>query len=86
MVISSKDKESILSLFESNSSGNRVHTSKAPRMSEYAKVNEALYDWYVLAISKNIFPQLVEKAKQKQIAEQLGKHNFKGSNGVETKI
>ena len=35
---------------------------------EYAKIDEALYDWYVLANSKNIFrmgPQLVEKAKSK---------------------
>ena len=35
--------------------------------SSYANINEALYDWYVLAASKNIFPmgpQLVEKAKQ----------------------
>ena len=35
-----------------------------------------------LACSKNIFPgcsQLIEKAKQ--IAERLGKSNFKGSNG-----
>ena len=47
-----------------NSSGSRVHTSKAPHTSEYAK---ALYDWYVLATSKNIFlmgPQLVEKASK----------------------
>ena len=41
--------------------------TKSPHASEYAKINEALYDWYVLATSKNIFPmgpQLVEKAKQ----------------------
>ena len=33
--------------------------------SEYVKINEALYDWYVLATSNNIFlmdTQLVEKA------------------------
>ena len=56
--------ELILSLYQSSTPGNRVHTSKAPRASEYAKINEALYD---LATSENIFPigpQLVEKAKQ----------------------
>ena len=77
-----KKKDSILSLHESNRQGTRVHTSKGPRVSEYSEINEALYNWYLLATSKNIFPmgpQLVEKAKQ--IAEQLGKNEFKGSNG-----
>ena len=56
-----------MSHYESNAPGSRVHTGKAPHASKYAKINEALYDWYVLAASKNIFamgPQLVEKAKQ----------------------
>ena len=77
-----KDKVSILALYESNRSGRRVHTSVAPRSSEYSEINEALYSWYLLATSKNIFPmgpQLVEKAGQ--IAQQLGKSSFKGSNG-----
>ena len=50
------NKELILSLYESNAPGSRVHTSKAPHVSEYAKINEALYDWYVQAASKNILP------------------------------
>ena len=52
------------------------------RTSEYADVNNKLHEWYLLACSKNIFPsgpQLIEEAKQ--IAQQLGKHDFKGSNG-----
>ncbi len=43
---------------------------------------EALYSWYLLATSRNIYPagtQLCEKAKQ--IAEQLEFPNFKASNG-----
>ena len=33
------------------------YTSKASRASVYTKINEALYDWYVLASSNNIiFP------------------------------
>ena len=50
------NKELILSLYEYNTLGSRVHTSKAPRASEYAKINETLYDWYVPATSKNIVP------------------------------
>ena len=59
-----KNKELILALYESNAPGSRVHTSKAPCASEYAKISEALFDWYVLATSNNIIfamgPQLVQ--------------------------
>ncbi len=72
-----------MDLFQSNASGSRVHVSKTcGRKSEYADVNNALYTWYNLACSKNIFPmgpQLIEKARQ--IAEHLGHSEFKGSNG-----
>ena len=40
-------------------------------------MNETLYEWYLLAVSKNI--QLVLKAKE--IADRLNVHEFKGSNG-----
>ena len=42
-------------------------------------VNKALYEWYLLACSKNIFPggpQLIEKAKE--IAKTLGILDFSG--------
>ena len=78
-----KSKESILSLYESNSSGSRVLANKTcGQQSEYADINKSLYNWYSLACSKNIFPmdpQLIEKANQ--IATCLGKHEFKGSSG-----
>lgn len=78
-----KNKESILSSYESNPSGSRVVSTKMScRQSEYSDINKPLYTWYTLARSKNILPmgpQLVEKAKQ--IASCVGKHNFKGSNG-----
>lgn len=76
-----KSKESLLAMYESNASGSRVHTGNS-RPSEFAEVNKALYEWYVIACSKNIYPggpQLREKAKQ--IAEHLGKSGFKGSRG-----
>ena len=50
------NRELILCLYKSNAPGSRVYTSKAPSVSEYAQINEALYDWYALAASKNIFP------------------------------
>ena len=76
-----KNKDSILALYQANVSGSRVHTSKS-RTSEYIEVNEALYKWFTLACSKNIYPggsELMEKAKE--IAEKLGKPEFKGSQG-----
>ena len=76
-----KNKESILSLYQGNTSGSRIHTTKS-RTSEYAEVNDALYKWFTLACSKNVYPggpALMEKAKE--IAEKLGKLDFKGSRG-----
>ena len=76
-----KHKTEILSLFQNNASDSRHITGKS-RTSEYAEVNEALYKWFCIACSKNIFPggpELTEKAKE--IAIKLGKPNFKGSRG-----
>jgi len=77
-----KSKESLLAMYESNASGSRVYTSTTQRPSEFEEVNKTLYQWYTLACSKSIYPggaQLTEKAKE--IAECLGKSNFKGSRG-----
>ena len=75
-----------MSLYISNASGSKIHSTKVSRVSEFEEVNKALYEWY---LSKNIYPggpQLTEKAKE--IAEQLRKTEFKGLNGwkVEGKI
>ena len=75
-----KNKDSILASYEANAPTTRVHTQS--RSSKYAEVNSLLYEWYMLACSKNIYPggpQLTEKARE--IASRLGKPNFKGSNG-----
>ena len=61
-----------------NASGSRHITGT----SEYVEVNEALYKWFCIACTKNIFPggpKLMEKAKE--IADKLGKPNFTGSRG-----
>ena len=76
-----KNKESILASYQSNASGNRVHTISKAYNSEHSEINDALYKWFVLARSKNIpvgGPQLIEKVK---IAATLGKPEFRGSQG-----
>ena len=77
-----KNQESLLSAYESNASGSKVHATMKFRSSKFMDVNKAVYEWYLLACSKNIFPGgpvLIEKAKE--IAEQLGISDFKGSRG-----
>ena len=72
-----KNKESILSAYESNAS-----TCKKRKTSKFNEVNVALYQWYCMACSKNIYPcgpQLC--AKGKEIATRFGISDFKGSNG-----
>ena len=59
-----------------------MHTSMTQRPSEFEEVNKALYQWYTLAYSKNIYSggaQLTLKAKER--ADRLGKSKFKGSKG-----
>ena len=47
-----KKKDSILSMYEAN----MPKTYKMGRNSEYIEVNKALYEWYTLACSRNIYP------------------------------
>ena len=72
-----------MALYESNASDKSCKVSLRTRKSDFSEVNEVLYKWYLLACSKNIYPagpQLVVKAKE--IAERLGRGEFKGSNGL----
>ena len=50
-----KNKDSLLSLYESNASGSRVHATMTIRSSQFMDVNKALYEWYLLACSKIFF-------------------------------
>ena len=62
-------------MYESNASSSHLKY----RTSEYSEINEKLYEWYLLACSKNIYPdgpQLKEKARE--IAERLGKTDLGG--------
>ena len=77
-----KTKDDIIDLYESNNRSDLCQTKKRNRSSEFSDVNDALYQWYTIASSKNIYPdgpQLASKAKL--IAERLGYQEFKASNG-----
>lgn len=77
-----KNKEAVRELYESNASDSLCQVRKRNRKSEYADLNDTLYQWYQLCVKKNIYPDgslLAEKAVM--IAEILGHENFKASNG-----
>ncbi len=73
-----KSKKSIITLYESNASS--LLARRKPRTSEYSDINDALYKWYLLACSKNIYPDGPQSQKAKDIAVQLKKPGFKGTN------
>ena len=76
-----KNRDSIIELYESNMRSESIRSRKRSRSSEFTDINETLHKWYLLAVSRNIYPigpQLCEKAKE--IAELLGVPNFKASN------
>ena len=77
-----KNKEVIRELYESNACDSLCQARKRNRISEYADLNDALYQWYQLCVQRNIYPDgslLAEKAMT--IAERLGHTDFKASNG-----
>lgn len=76
-----KNKANIVQIYESNMSSTSLLSRKRCRDSEFSSINEALYNWYILATLRNIYPtgpHLCEKAKQ--ITQQLGVTEFKASN------
>ena len=82
-----KSQESIVPLYEANVSSSLSRTSLKSHSSEYSEINDALSKWYLLACSKNVYPagsQLIKRSKE--IAVQLGKPEFKGTNGSLEKV
>ena len=51
-----KNKDSIIELYESNMSSTSLLSRKRCRESDFTPINEALYSWYLLATSRNIYP------------------------------
>ena len=55
-----------------------IHATMKFRSTQFIDINKAIYEWYLQACSKNIFPggpQLIARAKE--IAERLGVVSFK---------
>ena len=76
------NKDTIIELYESNTSSERHRSLKRARPSQFSEVNDLLYNWYLLAVQKNVYPdgsRLCRKAKD--IASHLGQPDFKASNG-----
>ena len=49
--------------------GNEANATMKFRSSEFMDVNKALYEWYLIACSKNVYPggpELIEKAEKSQ--------------------
>ena len=77
-----QNKKRIRELFEGNTTDDIYQTRKRARLSKFCDVNDALYQWFCLASTKNIHPSgniLMEKARE--IAEKLSIPGFKASNG-----
>ena len=73
-----KNKDSILKVYYENPALER----KRYRTSEFADINEAVHDWYLIVVSKGIYPNGAHvQEKAKIIAERLGHVNFVASNG-----
>ncbi|XP_065832947.1 tigger transposable element-derived protein 6-like [Oscarella lobularis] len=77
-----QNKADIVKLYEENVLSKACHTRKRIRESRFADVNETLYEWFCLAVSKRLFPDgPILREKAKEIAEAMGVQNFKASNG-----
>ena len=78
-----KNKDHFKTLYLQNANDKMKHCRKRSRQSEYADINEALYEWFQLAAARNIHPGgkiLMEKAKE--TATRIdSKAEFKASNG-----
>ena len=77
-----KDKVTIIEKYESNASSESKRSLKRSRSSQFGDVNDLLYDWYLMAVRKKVYPDGPTLCQQaKDIAERLGITTFKASNG-----
>ena len=77
-----KNKAKIIESYESNLEKNASLLTRRQRKSPNGELNKLLYEWYQLALRKNVVPDgptLMEQAKA--IAQRLNIDGFKASNG-----
>ena len=68
----------IIQQYKCNASASACHSVQRSRKSPFSKVNDALYEWYLVAVHKNIYldgPTLMEKVEHLNITD------FKASYG-----
>ena len=77
-----KDKAAIIERYEANVTGNLRRSLKESRKSPYAGINDLLYQWFLVAVRKNIYPDGPTLCAQAlEIAKHLQVGDFKVSNG-----
>ena len=77
-----KQKEAITNAYETNASSSSHSLGHRCRKSTFSDINDRLYEWYLLACSKNIYPDGPKlKSKAQEIAAKLEIEGFKASNG-----
>ena len=77
-----KQKEAITNAYETNASSSSHSLGHRCRKSTFSDINDRLYEWYLLACSKNIYPDgPTLKSKAQEIAAKLEIEGFKASNG-----
>ena len=76
-----KNKAKFIDLYERNAP-DLQRCGKRSRPSKYTEVNDLLYDWYLVAVRKNIYPNGPTLCQQAlEIVKHLDLEDFKASNG-----
>ena len=77
-----KDEAAIIEHYEANVTGNLRRSLKESRKSPYTEINDLLYQWFLVAVCKNIYPDGPTLCAQAlEIAKRLQAGDFKASNG-----
>lgn len=77
-----KDKAAIIERYEANATENLCRSLRESRKSPFAEINDLLYQWFLVAVRKNIYPDGPTLCAQAlEIAKRLQVDDFKASNG-----
>lgn len=77
-----KNKAAIIESYEANTTNNLRLSLQQSRKLPYAEINDLLYQWFLVAVHKNIYPDgPTQCAEALEIAKSLQVDDFKASNG-----